>query len=86
MKIFLVIADLWSIGDLVAKDESLALLYHYDAGEVRGVFDSKEAAEKFRDEMTEAAKEDVEENGCDPIEYVIEEWEVNGQCITGNLK
>ena len=80
MKVYLVMADLWSVGDLVAKDDSLDLLVGYNARETRAVFDTREAAEKFRDEMATMINEEAEENGFNPIEYVIEEWDVNGSC------
>lgn len=78
MCVYIVVADLWSIGDLVTKDDTLAIMSQYDAGEIRAVFDSMEKAKKFKIEMEELVKAEVEELGCDPIEYRIEVWELNG--------
>ena len=78
MCVYIVVADLWSIGDLVTKDSSLEIMSQFDAGEIRGVFDSLEKANKFKSEMEEAAKLDAEEFNCDPIEYRIEVWNLNG--------
>lgn len=78
MCVYIVVADLWSIGDLVTKDDTLAIMSQYDAGEIRAVFDSMEKAKKFKTEMEELVKAEVEELGCDPIEYRIEVWELNG--------
>ena len=76
MKVYIVSADLWSCADLVAKDDSLGILRHYDAMENRAVFSSKEKAEAFANELRESNKLDVENIGCDPMEYVVNEWEV----------
>lgn len=76
MKVYIVSADLWSCADLVAKDDSLGVLSHYDALENRAVFSSKEKAEAFANELRESNKWDVENLGCDPMEYVVNEWEV----------
>ena len=76
MKVYIVSADLWSCADLVAKDDSLGIMSHYDALENRAVFSSKEKAEAFANELRESNKLDVENLGCDPMEYVVNEWEV----------
>ena len=86
MNVYIVVADLWSIGDLVAKDESLDILTGYNAGEIRAVFDTREAAENFRNEMAAEVNELAEEEDFIPMEYTIEEWEVNGKCVAQNLK
>ena len=78
MNVYIVVADLWSIGDLVTKDSSLEIMSQFDAGEIRGVFDSLEKANKFKTEMEEAAKLYAEEFNSDPIEYRIEVWNLNG--------
>lgn len=76
MKVYIVSADLWSCADLVAKDDSLGIMNHYDAMENRAVFSSKEKAEAFANELRESNKLDVENLGCDHMEYVVNEWEV----------
>ena len=76
MKVYIVSADLWSCADLVAKDDSLGVVSHYDALENRAVFSSKEKAEAFANELRESNKLDVENLGCDHMEYVVNEWEV----------
>lgn len=76
MKVYIVSADLWSCADLVAKDDSLGVLSHYDALENRAVFSSKEKAEAFAEELRISNQSDVENLGCDPMEYVVNEWEV----------
>ena len=76
MKVYIVSADLWSCADLVAKNDSLGIMSHYDALENRAVFSSKEKAEAFANELRESNKCDVENLGCDPMEYVVNEWEV----------
>jgi len=78
MNVYIVVADLWSVGDLVTKDNSLEIMSQFDAEEIRGVFDSLEKANKFKTEMEEVAKLDEEEFNCDPIEYRIEVWNLNG--------
>ena len=55
MNVYIVVADLWSVGDLVTKDDTLAIMSQFDAGEIRGVFDSLEKANKFKTEMEESA-------------------------------
>ena len=76
MKVYIVTADLWSVGDLVTKDDSLAILCQYNAVENRKVFSTLEKAEEFKKHLEEIVAAAADED--DPImEYSIEEYEVN---------
>ena len=77
MKVYIVAADLWSVADLIEKDDSLDLC-DYNARENRAVFSTREKAEEFKKDMEETIREEAEENGFTPMEYVIEEWEIDG--------
>ena len=57
-------------------EDSSAILNHYDALENRAVFSSKEKAEAFAEELRIINRSDVENLDCDPMEYVVNEWEV----------
>lgn len=46
-----------------------------DVGVIAGVFWTRKRAESFCCEKRVLAQRDVEEFGCDPVEYSVAEWE-----------